>query len=300
MHSAYIISIMTTLVCSNATVLAQQAVDLSGEHDRVFPMESLELKAFEIEPKHGSVFTPISPEELSSLRALGVDPSWIGSSFAIPRFDPSLRRFTQGSHPLYTESWANHHSDKVGLALNDSLRFKVGRTTDLSDGNIAGSAGGFGGSGSGSDDHISSIAQSEGEYDLYDLSLQWDAIDAGPLQLSLMSGVKAIEANIAMRSKDASGNTSFDTEHRVTALPMVGSGVSWQINEDFSIRGSALTQPMQSGDALVDFNAATNLRITRNIDFVAGYRIIRSTFDVGTVSTELTQEGLFARLQINF
>ena len=61
-----------------------------------------------------------------------------------------------------------------------------------------------------------------------------------------------------------------------------------------------MSHPIESGDALFDFNAATSLRITRNIGLVAGYRIIRSTFDVGNVSTELTQEGLFARLQISF
>lgn len=297
MQPVCVIMALGTLAWSVTPAIAQQAVDLSGDRERVFSLLQLDHSVHELELKSEPLLGTISAEELTALRASGVDPSWVTQSFAIPAFNPNQGRVLQGDNPVYVDSWVNHHSDSRGLALSESLRFKVGRTTDLSDGNISGSAGGFGKSG---DDHVASIAQSEGEYDLYDLSLQWDAVEAGPLKLSLLSGLKAIEANIAKRVKDSSGNTSIDSEHSVTALPMVGSGVSWQISEDFSIRGSALTQPIESGDALIDFNAATDLRITRNIGFVAGYRIIRSTFDVGDLSTELTQEGLFARLQIRF
>lgn len=241
---------------------------------------------------------PISAEELTELRASGIDPSWISSRFELPSFDPTIRRVTQDDHPLYVETWSTHHSDdKPVLRIDDSLSFKVGRTTALRDGNIAGSAGGFGSFG---DEHVASVTQSEGEYDLYDLSLSWYALKTDEVSFSFLSGVKAIDANIAKRVKNASGSTSIDSEHRAVLMPMVGSGVRWNVSEDFAITGSALTHPIESGDALIDFNAATDLRITRNVDFTAGYRIIRSNFDVGTVSTELTQEGLFARLQIRF
>lgn len=299
MHGRCVISVLGMLAWCVAPASAQHAADLSGQLDRVFPsINLLDQDSLDFDKNLEPLFEPWSAEELAALRASGVDTSWIAKSFAIPQFNPTLRRVTQSDHPLTIESWAVHHNEDRGIAISDTLRFNVGRTTDLSDGNIAGSSGGFGGSGNA--DHIASIAQSEGEYDLYDLALQWDAVEAGPVRLSLLSGVKAIESNIAKRVKDAAGNSSIDSEHRVTALPMVGSGVSWQISDDFSFRGSATTHPIESGDALIDFNAATNLRITRNIGFVAGYRIIRSTFDVGDVSTELTQEGLFARLQISF
>ncbi len=298
MQPLCVITTLATLACTCAPVMAQQVMSMGDDDGRMFPMILLDRDSVDLNIDRGTLLTQISAEELSAMRASGVDPSWIVQGITIPQFDPTIRRVTQDDHPLTIESWATHHSSGNGLALTNSLSFNVGRTTDLSDGNIAGSSGGF--SGNGGNDHVASIAQSEGEYDLYDLSLQWNAVDAGPLKLSLLSGLKAIESNIGKRVKDAQGNTSIDSEHRVTAMPMVGSGVSWQINEDFSIRGSAMTHPIDSGDALIDFNAATNLRITRNIGLVAGYRIIRSTFDVGDVSTELTQEGLFARLQISF
>lgn len=297
MHRAFIILSLTFSAVGTHQAHAQEAVDLSGDRESYFSSILLERTRPEIPDVPGTGFVSLSAEDLVAMRASGIDPSWIETRFDIPVFNPSLRRFTQEDHPITVESWATHHSSKSGMALNDSLRFKVGRTTDLSDGNIAGSNGALNSDG---DDHIASITQSEGEYDIYDLSLQWDAFEAGDVKLSLMSGVKAIEANIAKRVSDASGNTSIDSAHRVTALPMIGSGVSWQITDDFSIRGSALTHPIESGNALMDFNAATNLRITRNVGFVAGYRIIRSSFEVDSIDTELTQEGLFARLQISF
>lgn len=289
---------MLGLMTFGTTAIAQQAVVITDDQGIRLPSMFFDQGSYGIDSRVDAFLVPISAEELTELRAAGIDPSWISERFEIPTFDPTLRRVTQDDHPLTIESWATHHSsDRPVMSLNDSLSFKVGRTTALRDGNIAGSQGGFGNSGSG---HVASIAQSEGEYDLYDVSLQWDAVKAGDLALSVLSGLKAIDANIGKRVKDASGTTSIDSEHRAILMPMVGSGVRWQLSDDLSISGSALTHPIESGDALIDFNAATDLRITRNVDFTAGYRIIRSSFEVGTVNTELTQEGLFARLQIRF
>jgi hypothetical protein len=286
------------MMAVSGSASAQQAV-VSLEDDRAwYPAMVLDAGTDFQRTYNYERLVPISDEELTELRASGIDPSWINTRFALPSFDPTIRRVTQEDHPIYVETWATHHSDdKPVLRIDDSLSFKVGRTTALRDGNIAGSAGGFGKSG---DDHVASVTQSEGEYDLYDLSLSWYALKTDEVSLSFLSGVKAIDANIGKRVQDASGSTRIDSEYRAVLMPMVGSGVRWNVSEDFAITGSALTHPIESGDALIDFNAATDLRITRNVDFTAGYRIIRSSFDVGSVSTELTQEGLFARLQIRF
>jgi hypothetical protein len=284
-----------SIALSTPLALSQQSVVVSDYDGTPLPSMLLSRDAFQYEDQTTPLLRTLSAEEWTELRASGIDPSWISQSYALPSFDPNLHRATQEDHPIYVESWATHNSNGRGLRLDDDLRFKVGRTTDLSDGNISGSQGALGG-----DDQVASITQSEGEYDLYDLSLEWDAIRTGDVEFSVLSGLKAIEANIAKRVKYASGDTQIDSEHRVTLMPMVGSGVRWQISDDLSISGSAITHPIESGDALIDFNAATDLRISRNVGFVAGYRIIRSSFGVGNVDAELTQEGLFARLQISF
>ena len=239
----------------------------------------------------------ISIEQLSIMRSTGIDPSWISDRLEIPEFDLTLHRLTQGDHPFTIESWATGLTDHRGMQINDSLIFSVGRTTALRDGNIAGNAGTLNTDTSG--EHVPSLAQAEGEYDIYDIALEWEAIKAGPVTFSLLSGIKAIEANIG-KPVTINGDTTTDIERRFAALPMVGSGIHWQISENFSFSGAALTLPIETGDALIDFNASTDLRISSNIGFVTGYRIIRTSFDVGSVSSDLTQEGLFARLEISF
>lgn len=296
MHRIYAILGMTALA---GPALAQQSITDTIDDDALWvPSMMLADGSYFKDTFSRDRLVPISAEQLTEFRSSGVDPSWIDARFELPSFEPTLRRVTQSDHPVYVESWATHHSsDTPVLRLDDSLSFNVGRTTALRDGNIAGSAGGLGNSGN---DHVASVTQSEGEYDLYDLSLAWNALKTDDVSFSFLSGLKAIDANIAKRVKGAGGSTSIDSEHRAVLMPMVGSGVRWNVSEDFAITGSALTHPIESGDALIDFNAATDLRITRNVDFTAGYRIIRSNFDVGSVNTELTQEGLFARLQIRF
>lgn len=296
MQRVRIIMTLASIATGAQQTWAQQALDPNDSY--TLPLPSMLIDLGEIEADVRSRFNSFSltPEDISAMRASGIDPSWIAYRSDIPEFSPTLGRTSQGLDPLFVEAWADHHSDRRGLALSDTLRFKVGRTTDLSDGNISGSNGALGNNAN----NVASITQSEGEYDIYDLSLQWDALETGSVKLTLLSGLKAIEADIAKRVQDSSGNTSIDTANRVAAIPMVGSGVSWQITDDFSIRGSALTHPVETGDTLIDFNAATDLRISRNIAFVAGYRIIRSNFEVGGIDTDITQEGLFARLQISF
>lgn len=298
MHRACPISILAViplLACPAQGQGAVEPVDPARDGEYVIPdllLDRTPLERFESSP----TVTPITIDELSSLRAAGADPSWIAQRYDLPSFDPNLRRLTQGDDPLLVESWATHNTSGRGVELASALRFSVGRTTELRDGNISGSQGGIGGGG---DDHVASYAQSEGEYDIYDLSLEWDAISAGPVTLSVLSGIKAIEANIGKRVSKAEG-TVIESAHRVTAMPMVGSGIRWRINEALSFSGAAITHPIESGDALIDFNASTDLRISQNVGFVAGYRIIRSSFDVDSIETEVEQEGLFARLEIKF
>lgn len=285
------------IMCSSA--VAQQAMTLEGD----FVIPEMLLKDLAVGTTQSrSTLKRITLMQLSEMRTAGIDPSWIANRFEIPGFDPgyetSLRRYTQNDHPIAIESWATHYTDQRGVRLNDSLSFSVGRTTELRDGNISGSAGTLDNEHA-DDDHVSSLTQSEGEYDIYDLSLEWEAMSAGPVTLSVLSGLKAIEANIGKRvTKD--GDTTIDTVNRFAAMPMIGSGVRWKVNDSLSFSGAALTLPIDTGDAFVDFNASTDLRISSNIGFFAGYRIIRSSFGVGSVDTEVNQEGLFARLEISF
>jgi hypothetical protein len=307
--------IHTILFCSSISVFGagasgQEALSIDDSFVDESPLVEtiLDDSSTPAEQEHnakddGGWFEPISYELLSALRAAEIDPSWISNRDELPSFDPnSLHRTTQSDDPLFVESWARRYAGDRGVRLTDTLSFSVGRTTSLRDGNISGSAGTLNAdstSSTGSNDHVSSLTQAEGEYDVYDLSLEWEAVKAGPVTISVLSGLKAIEANIGKLVTN-NGDTTIDRVNRFAAIPMIGSGVRWEINDSLSFSGAALTQSIATGDTLMDFNASTDLRISQNVGFSAGYRIIRSSFEVGSVNTELNQEGLFARLQIRF
>jgi hypothetical protein len=76
--------------------------------------------------------------------------------------------------------------------------------------------------------------------------------------------------------------------------------VRWDISDSLSFSGQATTQSLDLGSSLLGFQAKTDWRLSDRVGLSAGYQIIRSEFDLGTVSRDLSQEGLFARLQIKF
>jgi len=238
-----------------------------------------------------SLSAALHPEEVTRLRMQGADPTLVQhASFSLPEFDPNKPHTTDWERSPITAF--TPISD--GLTLGSDIRFDVGRSTSLRDGGIAGSHGTL--SIDSGDDKLPSLAQSEGEYDLYNLALSWDAYASDELRIHISSGFKAINANINKRTT----SSGMQGEQRLAALPVVGTGVEWAISDRFSISGTAQTHPIEGSASIVDVSAMTEYSISDSINLSVGYSLIRSSFEIGSIATELTQEGLFARLQISF
>lgn len=237
----------------------------------------------------------ISMDEMIEMRGLGADVDLLDNEQSIPAFS-----FASSSSGLFLDP------DAIGqlYLLNDGLlspgddhmSFVIGRSTSLSDGDIAGSGGSLPGSG----DSVATMTQSEGEYNFYEMAVEWTAASSGAVDFSLISGVTAIQANVSKRVQSGGSSQLYNATNRVIAVPTIGSAVRWNISRDWSFTGQATTQSLDVGSSLVGFNAQTDLRITERIGLVAGYQILRSEFDLGAVTTDLNQEGLFARLSIQF
>lgn len=233
-------------------------------------------------------------EDVTRLRMKGADLALIlPSVFNLPAFDAA---------GAYRSDWEDSPLTSFtpisdGLTLGSDIRFDVGRSTSLRDGGIAGSHGAL--SNDSKEDKLPGFAQGEGEYDLYNLALSWDAISTDDLRVRFTSGVKAIDANINKRYT-TNGTSGMHDEQRVAALPVVGTGVEWNINEHLSISGSAQTHPIEGSASIVDVSAMTAYSVSDSVRFSVGYSLVRSSFEVGSIATELSQEGLFARLQISF
>ena len=299
MNPMFTISACTLLALASLPAAGQQMMNLDGDY--ILPLNPITFRTHPIEINRSyHLIDPMSDELIADLSDLWLDPTSTNFTLRHLSLEESMHRLSDNDQSTISsslESWADTTTNAQGVNLNNSLSFAVGRSTELRDGNISGSEGTLGSEVA--REHVASIAQSEGEYDVYDLSLEWKAIDSGPLTFSVLSGFKAIEANIGKRiTKD--GDTTLETVNRFAAVPMIGSGVRWQINDAFSFSGSAMTHPIDAGDTLIDFNASTDFQFSTNVGFSAGYHMIRSSFEVGSVDTSVEQEGLFARLQISF
>lgn len=235
----------------------------------------------------------VARARLSLMRADGVELAWIEGVLRVPAFDgraavPDVLRFEA---PLLERETGT--SDPLGR----TFRFEVDRNTALRDGGISGERPALSG-----DDglmRLASLASGEGEYDIYDLSLAWDAYSPGPVTLSVIGGIKAIDARINRTVSDA-GVRRFEDARGVAAVPVIGGGVSWRVNEDLTFSGLASTQSFSGQGSVVDLSAETNLRLAPNIGLSAGYQFIRGSIEVESLSTELEREGVFARIQIRF
>ncbi len=236
----------------------------------------------------------ITTLKLTDLRAQGADIDLVQSRTPSTAFQMSINGLARDIESESIEQL--YYTTNSIKSTNTDLRFSVDRNTTFNDGDISGSTGSL----PGTDTSVASMTQREGEYNFYEMEVEWKAASAGALDFSLTSGVTAIEANVSKSVQNGGGSEILDATHKVIAVPTIGSAVRWNISRDWSLTGEATTQSLNVGSSLIGFNAKSDWRISDRIGLSAGYQIIRSEFDLGAVTTDLNQEGLFARLQIRF
>lgn len=255
-------------------------------------------------PEYRSEHRPEAPRigraRLSLLRADGMELAWIEGTVAVPVDEinvawPLTIDFEPPENSAYDrDDFASDWPDPSGS--QDVLRLIIDRSTALRDGGISGSRGAITQDGV---MRLSSIASGEGEYDIYDLAFAWDAFTPGPLTVSLTGGLKAIDARIG-KVIDDGGVPTFQDARGMVAVPVIGGGLSWQLDDNIALTGSAMTQSFSGQGSVLDMSAETSIRLAPNIGLSAGYQFIRSAIQVQSLGTELQRQGVYARIRIEF
>lgn len=235
----------------------------------------------------------IGRARLSLMRADGVELAWIEGIVTVPDFNgsellPDVIRFEA--------PWLDQNTGTTE-GVGQDVRFEVDRGTMLRDGGISGDRAMIEG-----DDglmRLASMAAGEGEYDIYDLTLSWDAYRPGPVTLSVIGGLKAIDARIGKVVED-NGTSTFRDARGLVAVPIIGGGVSWRVTEAMTLNGTASTQTFDGSGNVLDLSAETSIRLSPNVGLNAGYQFIRSAVEVQSLETNLQSDGVFARVQIRF
>lgn len=182
-------------------------------------------------------------------------------------------------------------------SLLEQLGLSVGRTTALRDGGIDGTSASI------RRDALAGFAEQSGEFDLYDISIPVGTLGSRELGLTFLTGFRAIRADVSRVSvsRDRSGNTITTLREGmgVVAVPVVGTGVHWNPNDALQITGGASTHTI-SDATYFDLRAQAEIRLRHNVGLTAGYEFVHSAMQVRDVDAELTEAGLFARIQIKF
>lgn len=178
-----------------------------------------------------------------------------------------------------------------------SLGLHVERSTALRDGGIDSARGTL------EADPLAGYAEPNGEFDLYDISMNVGQFGDRELGLSLLTGFRAIRADVGQVSvsQDRAGNTTttYREGQGLVAVPVIGTGVHWSPTDQIRLRGNASTHTI-SNATFFDLRAEAEIRLAYNVGLTAGYEYVRSAMEVRNVDAELSEAGLFARLQIKF
>ncbi|MEM9373372.1 MAG: hypothetical protein AAGA55_06990 [Planctomycetota bacterium] len=238
---------------------------------------------------------------LSLMRADGRELAWIEGDLSLPAYTSD--RVLPESIAFEPARFDTPPIDPSSLPVDAlppdqwrSFRLVIDRDTSLADGGISGARGALTNDGM---LRLASIASGEGEYDFYDLRFAWDALAPGPLTVSLTGGLKAIDARIG-KVVDEGGLPTFEDARGVIAVPIIGGGVSWRLDENIAFTGSAVTQSFSGGGSVLDMSAETSIMLSPNIGIRAGYQFIRSAIEVQSLGTQLEREGVYARISIEF
>ena len=178
------------------------------------------------------------------------------------------------------------------LSVAPGLRFHAGRAAGLATGGVNGESAESG--------RVHGFVNAGGaRFDLYDVSLRWDAYDPGPVTITLLGGVRALDVQTGVAPGSADPLAAGDMRD-VVAVPVVGGGLRWNVAEGFYFSGSAATHTLDSSATFSGLTAETGIELSPRVGVFAGYQYIRSALDLETLSDELSQEGVFARLEISF
>lgn len=209
---------------------------------------------------------------------------------------------------LLTDEGLINNSTANGTPANDDLRLSpsvsmiVGRHSALLDGGIAAERGM-------KSDPLRGFAGVDSNFDLYDLSLRWEALSPGPLELGLLGGVRAIQSVGGMWRTEARpvgpsaplGITeTYDDDRNMHTLPVLGGDVRFHVTDGVTLSTSATTHSSGSSEAFFDMIMQTSFNLGGGVGFHAGYQEVRSAFDDTGLSEPINESGLFARLTIQF
>lgn len=141
----------------------------------------------------------------------------------------------------------------------------------------------------------------EGPVRVYNAEFSVDAGRAGPVELSLLGGVRAFGLSRQWTGVPG-GSVSLDDDasDEIVPVPVFGGSMSVLLAEGLRLRGSAAGQAMDNGGTYLDLNAHSEWSITPQLDLIAGYQFLDAAVTGATTGARLHTDGLYAQFRLRF
>ncbi len=139
----------------------------------------------------------------------------------------------------------------------------------------------------------------DGLVHMLDASVSWVVDPSKDVQFSLEGGLRTL-ARSNQASAQGSDNSSMDLDDSLVTQPVMGAAVRWSLNDWAYIEGSATSNLMDVAGSFLDLTAQAGVSLTSHTALIAGYRFLDASFDSSGDSATLSQDAIFAMLQIRY
>jgi hypothetical protein len=152
------------------------------------------------------------------------------------------------------------------------------------------------------DVRLLSEVDSQGQVDLYDVSLMWDAYEPGPVTFSIIGGVRAlaVDPRAAYGVDAGAGGLGSTESQRLIPMPVVGGAVRWAIDDNLYLMGSSAGQALGDSGTFYDLTAEAGYSLGANAGIAAGYRYRRAEAAIEAFDAQFREDGIYARFELRF
>lgn len=139
----------------------------------------------------------------------------------------------------------------------------------------------------------------DGLVHMLDASVSWVVDPTDAVQVSFEGGLRTLARSNQASARSINLSPTFLDGGLITQ-PVMGAAVRWALNDWAYIEGSATSNFVDVAGSFLDLTAQASVNLTTHTALIAGYRYLDASFDSAESSATLSQDALFAMIQIRY
>jgi hypothetical protein len=144
-----------------------------------------------------------------------------------------------------------------------------------------------------------SVDGAQGQVHMLDAGLNWNIDPVDAVRVSFEGGVRTL-AQSDQAAANGADISPADLDGNFVTQPVMGAAVRWSLTNWAYIEGSATGNLMDVAGTYLDLTAQAGVNFTPRTGLVAGYRFLDASFNTSGDRSTLSQDAVFAGLQIRY